>query len=186
MKSDEILNKTDFHSANLDDEYDNCTFHGCNFSEIDLTGISFLECEFYECNFTLASLKQSAFKDVIFEKCKMLGLKFNELNPFLLQMHFKECHLQETSFYQLNLKSSTFKSCKLQGADFTESNLEGSLLQDCDLSDCNFERTVLKYANLIGSYNFNIDPENNQIRGARFSSDALPGLLLKYQIYIDA
>jgi len=185
MKTDELFTNKDFQFAKLDDEYDNCIFKSCDFSEKDLRSISFVECAFTECNFTLTDLKGSAFKDVKFEKCKMLGVKFSDLNPFLLQMHFNECQMQESSFYNSNLKSSTFQSCKLQGADFTEANLENSLLEHCDLSDCSFDQTNLKNADLTGSFNFNIDPEKNQIQGAKFSINELIGLLIKYQLKID-
>ena len=60
------------------------------------------------------------------------------------------------------------------GADFTE----------CDFSGALFSRTILQKADFRTSYNFSINPEQNQISGAKFSLETLPGLLHKYNIKI--
>lgn len=184
MKVDEEFSGTDFTKTPLDVEYENCIFKSCNFAEADLSKISFLECEFSECNLTLAQIDSSAFKDVVFHSCKMLGLKFDRVNQFLLQLKFENCHLGESSFYNVNLKNSSFSSCNLQGVDFTEALLKESSLIDSNLSGATFENTNLTEADLSGSYNFNIDPEINTIYRARFSNDQLAGLLSRYHLEI--
>ena len=184
MKADEKFDSVDFSKYSLDGEYDNCIFESCNFSNLDLSEISFIECRFVECNFTLAKLTKTGFKDVRFDSCKMLGLQFTDLKPFLLEMDFKNCHLEESSFYKLDLKGLSMNSCNLRGADFSEANLEKSSIIACDLSECTFERTNLSFANLSDSYNFQIDPEQNTIRGATFNADQLCGLLTKYNLQI--
>jgi hypothetical protein len=48
-----------------------------------------------------------------------------------------------------------------------------------------FAQTNLRKADFRTSYNFTINPENNQITGAKFSMETLPGLLQQYKIEIN-
>jgi len=185
MKADEKFEKIDFRSKILDREYDNCVFESCIFSNADLSEISFLECEFRDCDLTLANLSGTGLKDVKFVNCKMLGMNFKDAAPFLLQIHLNNCHLEESSFYRLDLKGSSFDSCKLMGADFSEADLQSTPIVQCDLSECTFEGCNLTKADFTGSFNCQIDPEKNRLKGARFSRDQLHGLLWKYGIQVE-
>ena len=84
-------------------EYDNCTFINCNFSNLDLSNTQFIECHFIDCNFSLSRIKNTGLKRVHFEKCKLVGLNFSEVDPFLLNLKFTDCHLNLASFYKLKL-----------------------------------------------------------------------------------
>ena len=77
---------------------------------------------------------------------------------------FTNCSLRETSFVGTHLKQATFEKCDLQGAIFNES----------DLTECNF----------ITATNYQIDPQFNVLKKARFSLQGIPGLLEKYDIKI--
>ena len=57
-------------------EYDSCVFQDCNFSNTDIAGVKFSKCVFTGCNLSLAKLTKTAFWDVKFKDCKMLGLHF--------------------------------------------------------------------------------------------------------------
>lgn len=166
-------------------EYDNCTFTNCVFSDADLTNCSFLECQFEQCNLSNAVLAKTAFKNVVFKHCKMMGLQFPDCNDFLLEMSFEDCQLDFSSFYQLNLKKTTFKKCSIKDADFTETNLSEATLADCNLKGAMFNHTNLEKADLRTAINYTIDPENNSLKKARLSLKGLPGLLEKYQIKIE-
>jgi uncharacterized protein YjbI with pentapeptide repeats len=114
----------------------------------------------------------------------MLGLHFEDCNSFLLELHFEECMLNLSSFYQLSLKNTMFKTCSLQEVDFTECNLTKAQFSACDLLSAIFYRTILEAADLSSASNFNIDPENNRIQKAKFALTDLPGLLVKYNLKI--
>ena len=47
-----------------------------------------------------------------------------------------------------------------------------------------FDQTILIKADLSSAKNFNIDPEMNRIKGAKFSKEGLAGLLKKYDIKV--
>jgi len=185
MIENQTFKKLNFTSTPLKlDEYDNCTFIDCNFENENLTNYAFVDCEFVDCNLSLIKVLNTAFKTVQFTNCKLLGIDFSESNPFLLNMAFDSCLMNLTSFYQLKLKQKKFKNCSLNEADFTESDLTGSNFNSCDLKRAIFDRSILIKVDFSTALNFSIDPENNRIKGAKFSKENLSGLLSKYQLKI--
>lgn len=182
----EIINNTDFtQSPASGNEYENCNFSNCNFSDADLTETIFEDCCFTDCDFSMAQLKKTAFRDVKFKNCKLLGVHFDECNPFLLTFTFESCILDYSSFSRLKIKNTRFENCKLEEADFTETNLNHTTFINCDLTRTVFDNTLLEHADFRTSFNFSIDPENNHIRKARFSTNNIAGLLEKYDIDIE-
>lgn len=111
--SDNYVNDTEFKGHNYSEkrleigEYDNCNFINCNFSNSDISNITFIECEFIDCNISSTRVKNTGFKTVKFTDCKLLGLKFNECDEFLLSIKFDNCQLNFTSFYQLKTQKHT-------------------------------------------------------------------------------
>jgi uncharacterized protein YjbI with pentapeptide repeats len=166
-------------------EYENCTFENCNFAGSNLAEVIFVECTFDNCDFSNAKLLNTSFREVQFDSCKLLGLHFDECNPFLITFHFTACTLNFSSFYKLKLKGSRFTHCNLQEVDFTETDLSLSNFTECDFNGTAFDRSILEGTDFRTSFNFVIDPENNRIKKAKFSRNTLAGLLKKYQIQID-
>jgi len=166
-------------------EFDNCTFINCNFSGLDLSNRSFYESEFLDCDLSNVRLLNTAFQEVSFNNCKLLGLRFDECKPFLLAFSFDSCTLNYSSFYQLKIPKTSFKGSTLLEVDFTEADLQYANFDTCDLSAALFDNTILENADFRDSRNFNIHPEANYIRNAKFSADSLLGLLFKYEIHVD-
>lgn len=190
MTNNYIINKTfsriDFTTNRLPiGEYDQCTFTNCTFAESEISNCVFLECEFISCNLSLTRVKNTAFQDVYFLECKVLGIKFNECNDFLLTLNFKKCQLNVSSFYQLKLIGIEFENCKLTEVDFTESNLTKVIFENCELSNAIFDNTILIKSDFRTAVNFTIDPDKNQLKNAKFSRDNIHGLLIKHQIIIE-
>lgn len=163
-------------------EYEQCQFKGCALAEADLSGCKFIDCDFTECDLSLAKIGQTAFQEVRFRGCKMLGLRFDRSNPFGLALSFERCLLNHSSFYQCKLKYTRFVGCQLQEVDLVEADLTSALFEACNLLGATFERTNLEKADLRTAYQLALEPENNRLKGAKFSLDGLPGLLLKYQL----
>lgn len=78
----------------------------------------------------------------------------------------------------------TFLDSKLIEVDFTEADLTKVNFDNCDLSGAIFERTNLEKANFNTAFNYSIDPEDNKIKGAKFSISGLAGLLENHKIII--
>ena len=114
-----------------------------------------------------------------------MGLQFSDCNPFLLSLHFEDCILDFSSFYQLNLKLSRFKNSILKEVDFTESDLKNVSFQDCELLGAVFENTILEGADFRRANNYSINLAKNKIKKAKFSSSGIKGLLDSYDIVIE-
>ena len=182
----ETFNKVSFTSEQLSKtDFDSCTFKSCDFSDLYINSSEFLECEFIDCNFSNTRLKGSSFKVVHFYNSKLLGVKFHELDPFLLKINFTDCQLDYTSFYQLKMQSFQFVNCSIKEVDFTEVDLQFSHFDNCDLMGTIFEQTDLRSVNFKTSRNFSIDLETNKIEKAVFSKDNVVNLLEKYRIRVE-
>ncbi|WP_047246606.1 pentapeptide repeat-containing protein [Maribacter thermophilus] len=164
--------------------YENCTFEGCDFSNGYLDSQNFMECTFIDCNLSNANLTNTTFNEVDFKHCKMMGLKFEDCNDFLMNFSFVDCILNLTSFYELTLKNQCFTDCKLISVDFSKTILNNSKFENCDLEKAIFSGTSLIKADLSSSYNIVLDPEKNKLTNAHFSLEALPGLLVKHKIKV--
>lgn len=164
--------------------YEECIFKNCDFSEAYLNGYTFENCTFIDCNLANANVQNSMFQKVSFDRCKLLGIHFNKANLFLFEVFFEECQLNFSSFNNCNLKNTTFNSCQLASVDFSNSDLSGVYLNNCDLKNAVFDTTNLEKADFTTAYNFDISPEHNKLKQAKFSLEGLPGLLSYYKIIV--
>jgi len=117
--------------------------------------------------------------------CKLLGLHFEACNPFSLEMNFKNCQLDLSSFTDCDLSNTNFQDCNLQEVDFTNAKLENASFETCNLSRAIFNNTDLRKADFRTAIHFQIDPASNRMEKAKFSHDGLPGLLSRYNIVVE-
>lgn len=165
-------------------DYEFCRFISCKFPKADLSEFGFIDCEFEGCDLSMTKLYGTTIRDCRFKECKLIGLQFDSCNDFSFSADFESCNLNLSSFFGVKLNNRTFKNCSLQEVDLTQADLKGTVFDNCDLSNATFSATLLQKADLATSYNFSIDPELNQLEGAKFSLQGLPGLLEKYGIEI--
>jgi uncharacterized protein YjbI with pentapeptide repeats len=102
----------------------------------------------------------------------------------IYSFNFTDCTLDYTQFYKLKLKQIRFIGCSLVAADFMETDLTEAIFDSCNLRRTVFAKSNLSKADFSTSKEFDIDPENNKMKGAVFSSFGLAGLLKKYQLRI--
>jgi uncharacterized protein YjbI with pentapeptide repeats len=165
-------------------QYENCTFEECDFSNENWGNYKFIDCVFSACNLSLIKVSNTSFQSVQFIGCKIMGVLFENVNPFSLELSFKDCNLNHASFYKLTLKNTSFKQCDLHEVDFTESNLTACDFDGADLHLAIFQKTNLEKANFSTSLNFQIDPSLNKVKKAKFSLVGLPGLLSQFDLDI--
>jgi fluoroquinolone resistance protein len=165
--------------------YENCQFVQCNFADCNFFDIHFADCIFANCNMGMAKLGATAFKEVKFTGCKLLGLHFEHCNPFGFDVYFDNCILNLSSFYKLKLKKTVFKNCSLSEVDFTEADLSNAIFENCNLDKAIFDNTILEKTDFRSSYNYSIDPAINKIKKAKFSLAGVTGLLNKYDIEVE-
>lgn len=167
------------------DTYEHCKFDDCHFDSVDLSGFKFIDCVFLNCDLSMALLNKTGFQQVQFKNCKMLGMPFHKCDPFLLSFRFESCILHHASFGGLSIKKTVFRNCLIHEADFGECDLTGSVFDDCDLNMSRFEHSNLEKVDFSAAFNYQIDPNINRMKKAKFSLSQLPGLLQAFDIEID-
>lgn len=165
-------------------EFDSCVFKQCDFSGTKFAHCRFTECEFINCNLANTRLTTSTLNDVNFMDCKLLGVMFSECTDSFFSVGFKGSILDFASFANKKMLKTTFNHCSLKDVNFSGSNLSQASFEECNLEGAIFQRTLLVQANFETAYSYSIDPELNDIRKARFSSQGLSGLLAKYDLII--
>ncbi len=185
LEGETLENQNYSDSAWKQGEYEECRFVNCHMNSVDLSASSFIDCTFEGCDLSMVNLNGTALKDVRFEQCKLLGLKFENCNPFLLEMEFTACQLTYSSFHGLKLKGIRFVNCQIEEADFSGSDLTQATFDQCNLAKTLFDNTLLERADLRTAYHYSIHPEHNYLNGAKFAQDGLHGLLDHLNISIE-
>lgn len=166
-------------------EYDHCTFSGLDLSDSDFSGYKFVDCTFNDCNLSLVKTFKTGLCNVRFVNCKLLGWRFEQCNPFALEVVFERCLLQHATFYKLSLKKTLFRNCVLHETDFSDSDFSEADFSGSDLAGSVFDNTKLDKADFRSAFNYVINPVTNRIRKARFSSTGLKGLVEAFDIRVE-
>jgi uncharacterized protein YjbI with pentapeptide repeats len=101
-------------------------------------------------------------------------------------MSFENCNLESASFFGMKMKDTRFTQSKLNHADFTNADIQGADFSGSDLTDTRFDNTNLEKADFRSSIGFQIDPENNRLKKAKFNAQNALLLLQKYRLDITA
>ena len=186
LVEDQTLTVSDIGTTGLlASEYSRCTFDKLDLKNANLNGKVFVDCIFRACDMSLAQLGRTSFRAVRFERCKLLGLRFDGCHAFLLSFSFEGCILDLASFQGLRLKGTNFNRSRMRETDLSNSDFTNSSFAGCDLGAAVFDGTTLEGADLRGALHYSIDPTINKVRKARFSLDGLAGLLDRTGIIIE-
>ncbi len=175
----------DFSMKDLPEKtFYNCIFKECNFTGTILNETDFDSCEFIDCNFTNPVIKQTKLNDVIFSRCKLMGLNFYECSQFSFNLIFSNCSINSCNFSDLKMKGSKFTKCKITDSYFQETFLAG-----VSFEGSNFKNTLFHNANLVGASfcnvsGYSIDPLVNNVRKAKFTVPDVLNLLSGFNIEI--
>lgn len=178
-----ISNLNALPKASEREDYEKCEFVNCIFT--DISNLNFIECSFKNCNLSNCKLNNAKLQGVAFIDCKLLGLNFFQARDFAFEVYFNNCLMDFASFDSKKLNSSEFKNCKMHEVNFTKADLSKSTLYNCDLYEAIFAQTNLSGVDFTSSTNFDIDPEINSIKKAKFSSQDLFRLLTRHNIIIE-
>jgi uncharacterized protein YjbI with pentapeptide repeats len=74
----------------------------------------------------------------------------------------------------------------MSNADFTNADIQGADLSGSDLSDARFDNTNLEKADFRTATGFQIDPDRNRLKKAKFNAQNALLLLQKYRLDITA
>lgn len=85
----------------------------------------------------------------------------------------------------MDLKGMKLEQCDLSGNNFSGADARETSWEKSRLRDAIFQRTDLRDADFRGSTDWTIDPSDNRLRGARFDSADLQGLVKGLGIQLD-
>lgn len=182
---DETFVNEVYSDGMCDLEFYDCRFDKCDFSNSIVSSCKFNECTFVDCNLSMMNPSLSVMNNVVFGNCKILGVKFNHCHDFIFEVSFKNCILDYSSFENRKMSKTCFDKCSLKSADFGGADLRQTKFIETDLSEAIFQFTNLQEADFTSAVNYTIDPDENNIKKARFSRDGIQGLLYKYNIIIE-
>ncbi len=89
------------------------------------------------------------------------------------------------NFHKLNLKKTGFEGCEVLECDFFETNLEGANFNKADLKGSVFENTNLTKASFVNAVNYEINPNLNEVKSAKFSMPEVLSLLKPFKIVVE-
>lgn len=160
-------------------------FTGCDLSEYKLFGSAFVDCRFIDCNLSNIKVDGCSFRHVAFEGCKLVGVVFVAVNPFLLDWSFQKCKIEMCDFSAMRMKRSRFIECLVHKTDFINANLSESDFSGSDLDGSKFHHTILEKASFIGASRYYINPADNKLKQAKFSSPEVFSLLAPFEIKVE-
>lgn len=183
---DQLIEAISYAEGSINREtFDCCTFSKCDFTKARIASCIFNDCTFADCNLSMTDLSHSTLNNVSFKNCKILGVNFSKCHDFIFEVNFVDCVLDYSSFEKRKMSKTIFKKSSLKGVDFGLADLKQSKFIDTDLNEAIFYETNLQEVNFSTAYNYIIDPDQNNIKKARFSREGLTGLLSKYNIIIE-
>lgn len=174
----------EYFSSLEKNSYEDCVFRNCDFTKVSLAFFKFIDCEFQSCNMSNVSLNNTSFQACDFTDTKMVGVNFEQINPFLFGIKCHSSDLSLSFFARNDLKRSSFNNCKFSEAQLIELNAKG-----VDFSGSNFDSTIfdacdLTEANLTDVVNLSLDLNSNRVKNMKINSSSLAGILSSFQLDI--
>ena len=171
---------------------EDCLFTRCRFSNLEVKNLRVTGCRFVECSFSVLRPENLTCLDNTFEGCAISGIEWAALlDPRKRDMGFlpfgalSQCTLHYNVFFALDLGKFDFHGCDLTGSSFDECNLKGADFSGCVLKGVGFSHNDLREADFRGAGGYAFSPENNQVKGARFSLPEAVGLLAALGIVLE-
>jgi len=172
----------------LSSEFFDCVFRHCSFVETIFQKCRFINSTFQGCDLSLAEVPESFFSSTRFENSKIIGLNWAQadwaISSLGKSIDFIRSTISHSTFIGLNLKGIQIKECIAVDVDFREADLSQAEFTGTDLSESMFSKTNLSVADLRRARNYNIDPGQNVLKGAKFSLPEAMSLLYNMDIIL--
>ncbi len=165
-----------------------CTFTRCTFPEATFKSCRFRDCTFTGCDLSLIHVPGSSFRDVKFEKSKLMGINWSEAawakEGLLNSIDFYDCVINYSTFVGLTLKEIHITRCVAKGANFAETDLTEADCTGTDFLESRFLHTNLTKADFTGATHYAIDPTTNTLSKTKFSLPEAMSLLYSLDIVL--
>lgn len=170
-------------------DFEDCVFDSCSFMETCFRKCRFLNCTFSACNLNLIQVDDSTFSRVNFENSKLVGINWTVAKwpqkGMLNSIEFADSVLNHATFIGLGLQKTRIIRCQARDVDFSDANMMLADLSDSDFEKSRFINTNLTQADLRGAKNYQISPQLNRLKQARFSLPEAMSLLYSLDILLD-
>jgi uncharacterized protein YjbI with pentapeptide repeats len=169
----------------LDDgEFEDCTFGKLALNDRKLSRCRFFDCTFRDCDFTLSRFVDCAFVRSKFERCRLTGINWSEVEK-LERVSFNGSQLNDTTFIGVKMDACDFSQCIARRASFRDIALKGVLFRGADLEGTEFVNADLRQADFRDATGYVISPRENRLEKARFSLPEATRLLYGLGIVLD-
>ena len=165
-------------------EFNDCVFRGCRFPDVDLSKARFEHCVFETTDLSNAKVTETRFVDCTFRGTKLLGINWT-LAQQPIFMKAVECNFEESNFQGVNLCKLILTGCNFRNADFEQAKLKQAQFTGSSFQGARFNKTDLSQADLRDATDYAIDPRNNLLKRARFSTPEALSLLSALGIILD-
>ena len=168
-----------FNNLNMQDircqksEFEACSFVDCNFTGAIFEHCNFIHCSFNRCQLSLAKLPYTRVFGLSFLECKLVGIDWTQVawseyhKDF--EVSFRQCILNDSSFFGLTLQGLMLDECKVQDVDLREGDFSKAVMTYSDFTHSLFMRTNLQGADFTEATQYSINILENQVQGAKFS-----------------
>ena len=154
-------------------EFEECSFVECNFRSATFAHCNFINCSFTRCELSLINLPYTRLFGLAFVECKLVGVDWTRATWSEyhrdFEISFRQCILNDSSFFGLTLHSLVLDNCKVQDVDFREGDFSTAVMIYSDFTHSLFMRTNLQGADFTDASQYSINVLENQLQGAKFS-----------------
>ena len=154
-------------------EFEESSFIDCNFSNATFENCNFINCSFIRCQLSLIRVPYTRFFGLSFIGCKLVGVDWTRATWSQyhkdFELSFRQCILNDSSFFGLTLQALVLDECKVHDVDFREGDFSGAVMTYSDFTHSLFMRTNLQAANFTEATQYSINILENQVKGAKFS-----------------
>lgn len=164
--------------------FEECKFTNCSFIDCTIKKSRFIQCEFSNCVFSAIKPTSSRFIDVKYVKSKVMSFDWSQTEE-VRDLQFENCQLDYSNFRMVKATSMQMIDCSAKGVAFEEADLSKGVFKGTDFEEATFNNTKLTEANFEKAQNYVINPNNNNIKKARFSYPEVMSLLTGLDIVIE-
>lgn len=171
------------NSVLKDTEFTDCSFDKMNFEKTAFKYVRFENCTFSNCNLSLIKITACRFIDCRFTACKMIGINWQEAEA-PVEIMMEGCKLDYSIFYGLDLRRIEIRDSFATEVNFENADLSKGKFNGTDFSLSKFKNSNLSFSDFREATNYDINPEFNRIKKAKFSMPEAMTLLQCFDIEI--
>lgn len=158
-------------------EFEDCTFEGCAFAEMQASRISFDRCTFVSCDFSNARLGISFWRDCRVTESRLVGCDLHQ--SFFVRDVFADCACSYANFNESKLEYVTMQGCNLHEASLSQMRVKRLKLEACNLTRAELFRTRLRDVDLSSCTIQALRTSDTfvELRGAKIGLDQAPDII---------